>query len=209
MLGQATHQAFIAAGVSVVWVRRLKEATVNLSSGNFDAVVLDLSLPDGDGIEWLSLQRKAMVSVPVLILSARDSLHQKVKGLEDGADDYLTKPFAMEELLSRLKALIRRVAGIQKQAISHRGLMIDLAAVTVYQDGLPLNLSRTEFLLLEILMKNTGRVVTRHEMESRVLMGKESNSLDMHMSNLRRKVKNDLIRTVRGVGYILDKNTLY
>ncbi len=209
MLGQATHQAFIAAGVSVVWVRRLKEATVNLSSGNFDAVVLDLSLPDGDGIEWLSLQRKAMVSVPVLILSARDSLHQKVRGLEDGADDYLTKPFAMEELLSRLKALVRRAAGIQKQAISHRGLVIDLAAITVYQDGLPLNLSRTEFLLLEVLMKNTGRVVTRHEMESRVLMGKESNSLDMHMSNLRRKVKNDLIRTVRGVGYILDKNTLY
>lgn len=209
-LGQGTLLALRSKSIEAVWVRRLAEAskTIDFARSLFDAVVLDLGLPDGDGMEWLRQQRAKELSLPILILSARDALHHRVRGLDEGADDYLVKPFALDELVSRLHALVRRARGNSKSTLSHRGLAMDPAAMTATLHGHALALSQTEYQLLLMLLRQVGRVITRTQLEGCALAGAESNSLDMHMSNLRRKIGANLIRTVRGVGYIIDDQPL-
>ncbi|MBB5206068.1 DNA-binding response OmpR family regulator [Inhella inkyongensis] len=203
-LGQGTSLALQHAGLDVSWVRNLSKAQAQMDAQTFAAIVLDLGLPDGDGLLWLHKLRSLGRTLPVLILSARDSLPDRLRGLDGGADDYLVKPFALDELLSRLRALLRRSGVFRADALACRGLTMDAEARQAELDGKPLTLSPTEFQLLHALLRRVGRVVTRAQLEALALANAEVSSLDMHMSNLRRKLGPGWLRTVRGIGYVID-----
>ena len=188
----------------------LAEADLALATGQFDAVVLDLGLPDGDGVEWLKTKRAAGIRFPVLMLTARGSTAEKVAGLNAGADDYLAKPFEMAELVARIKALLRRPGGALSLSLELGNVAFD----TVHRDATVgdkrLNLSRSELTLLEALLRRGGRVVQRRTLEEGLygfddIVGQ--NSLEAHMSRLRRKLDaagaSVQIHTLRGVGYML------
>jgi DNA-binding response OmpR family regulator len=171
-----------------------------------DIVILDLGLPDLDGIEVLKKLRATQPDLPVLLLTARDSVLDKVQGLDQGADDYLAKPFEMAELLARLRALGRRVSSVSSHVISIGPVELDIAANQVLINNQSVVLSRREFMLLRALMENAGRVQTRDQLEQKLYgWGEEvaSNALEVHIHNLRKKLGNDLIQTVRGVGYTM------
>ena len=207
-LGNGIRVALLDQGMEVVWVRRIEDASQALESGTCDLVLLDLGLPDGDGLTLLARLRRERQSTPVLILSARDTLHDRLKGLDGGADDYLVKPFVLAELLSRVRALVRRSYGFDDGTVELRGLSLHEPTRRVRVRGVPVELSRCEFELLVLLLKRVDRVVTRRFLEEQVLPGaqtNESNPLDVHMSNLRRKIGEGYIRTVRGVGYVIDQ----
>jgi len=206
-IGNGVRIALGGQDMDVVWVRRLADAAHMLQSTSCDLVLLDLGLPDGDGLALLRRLRRERNPLPVLILTARDALEDRVHGLDTGADDYLVKPFALAELLSRVRALVRRSYGLEGDAIEVRGLAMTDSTRQVRVNDRPVELSRTEYELLAALLKRAGRVVTRHLLEEQALpsqMGGESNVLDVHMSNLRRKIGDGYIRTVRGVGYVID-----
>ncbi|MDN6882969.1 response regulator [Variovorax sp. CAN2819] len=210
-LGNGVRIALANQGMDVVWVRRLEDALRTLEGGTFDMVLLDLGLPDGDGLDLLFRLRRDRHMLPVLVLSARDALNDRLRSLDDGADDYLVKPFALAELLSRVRALARRSYGFNDETIRMRGLALHEPTRGVIVDGEPVELSRCEFDLLALLLKRTGRVVTRRVMEEQVLPGGQangSNSLEVHISNLRKKIGQGYIRTVRGIGYVIDVQSL-
>lgn len=206
--GNGIRVALSDQAMKVVWVRRLTEAMGSLQSQAHDIVLLDLGLPDGDGITLLKHLRRNRETMPVLIMTARDALSDRLLGLDSGADDYLVKPFALAELLSRLRALARRSYGYEGETLEIRGLELHEPTMRVAVDGRPVDLSRSEYLLLSALMKRADRVLTRRVLEEQVLevgAGSESNTLEVHISNLRRKIGDGHIRTVRGVGYVIDK----
>jgi two-component system, OmpR family, response regulator QseB len=207
-LGNGVRIALVDQGFSVVWVRRLADAEHALQSSLTDLVLLDLGLPDGDGLTLLKRLRRELQTLPVLILTARDALDDRLAGLDCGADDYLVKPFALAELLSRIRALARRSFGFEGESLTLRGLVLVEATQRVTLDGAAVELSRSEFLLLSTLVKRADRVVTRRTLEEQVLPGglnNESNVLDVHISNLRKKIGDGYVRTVRGVGYVIDR----
>ena len=209
-LGNGVRIALIDQGFEVVWVRRMAEAEHELEVGLADVVLLDLGLPDGDGLALLKRMRRDRTTLPVLVLTARDALDDRLAGLDGGADDYLVKPFALAELLSRIRALARRSYGFDGEALELRGLVLHEATQRAKVEGQNVELSRSEFLLLATLVKRADRVVTRRTLEEQVLPGglnNESNVLDVHISNLRRKIGNGYVRTVRGVGYVIDRET--
>jgi two-component system response regulator QseB len=208
-LGNGVRIALIDQGFEVVWVRRLAEADHELEVGLADVVLLDLGLPDGDGLTLLKRMRRDRKTLPVLVLTARDALDDRLAGLDGGADDYLVKPFALAELLSRIRALARRSYGFDGEALELRGLVLHEATQRTTVDGRAVDLSRSEFLLLATLVKRADRVVTRRTLEEQVLPGglnNESNVLDVHISNVRRKIGDGYVRTVRGVGYVIDRS---
>jgi DNA-binding response OmpR family regulator len=205
-LGTSLARVLREAGLPVLWVRSCAEARKFLGSEAFDLVLLDIVLPDGSGLEVLGWLRGGQVDVPVMMLTARDSVSDRVTGLDAGADDYLPKPFAMEELLSRIRVLLRR-RGKQLSALWSVGsLSIDTARRKVAVDQQPVALSSREYGILAVLAADPGRVMTRLEIESSLSLtdGTESNTLDVHIYNLRRKIGPDRISTVRGVGYALE-----
>jgi len=205
-LGNGVRIALEDQGLHVTWVRRLQEALQALESSACDLVLLDLGLPDGDGLTLLTRLRRDKQVTPVLILTARDALEDRLAGLDSGADDYLVKPFALAELLSRVRALARRSYGLVNETLEVRGLSLHEATMRVAVGGRPVELSRSEFDLLCILVKRIDRVLTRRVLEEQVLPGglsNESNVLDVHISNLRKKIGDGYIRTVRGVGYMV------
>ena len=207
-LGNGIRVALADQGMEVVWVRRIAQAEHALAAGTCDLVLLDLGLPDGDGLSLLASLRRERSRLPVLILSARDSLGERLRGLDGGADDYLVKPFALAELLSRVRALARRSYGLENESIELRGLSLHEPTRRVHAGGAPVELSRSEYELLCFLIKRAGRVITRRMLEEQVLPGGpggESNVLDVHISNLRRKIGPGYIRTVRGIGYVIDQ----
>lgn len=207
-LGSGVRIALVDQGFSVVWVRRLDEARHELEDSLTDLVLLDLGLPDGDGLTLLKGLRCDHKTLPVLVLTARDALADRLAGLDSGADDYLVKPFALAELLSRIRALARRSFGFDGEALVLRGLVLHEATLRASVDGVAVELSRSEFLLLCTLVKRADRVVTRRVLEEQVLPGglnNESNVLDVHISNLRKKIGEGYVRTVRGVGYVIDR----
>jgi two-component system, OmpR family, response regulator QseB len=207
-LGNGVRIALVDQGFSVVWVRRLIDAEHELEVSLTDLVLLDLGLPDGDGLALLKKLRRELKTLPVLILTARDALDDRLTGLDCGADDYLVKPFALAELLSRIRALARRSFGFENEAITLRGLVLMEATQRATVDGAVVELSRSEFLLLSTLVKRADRVVTRRTLEEQALPGglnNESNVLDVHISNLRKKIGDGYVRTVRGVGYVIDR----
>lgn len=206
-LGNGVRIALTEQRLDVVWVRRLADALEQLETQASDLVLLDLALPDGDGMSLLRRLRQERQPMPVLVLTARDALEDRLRGLDGGADDYLVKPFELAELLSRVRALARRSYGFEGDTLSVRGLILHEPTRQVNVHGQPVELSRTEYELLYALMKRAGRIVTRHVLEEQVLPGPvapESHVLDVHISNLRRKIGDGFIRNVRGVGYMID-----
>lgn len=172
-----------------------------------DVVILDLGLPDVDGIDVLKRARKKHVEMPILVLTARAELDDRITGLDSGADDYLAKPFEMEELFARLRVLERRLSTTKSTEIRIDRVTLDIQLNTVTLDDKQLDLSRREFMLLKSLMKNAGRVQTRSTLENRLYnWGEEvsSNALEVHIHHLRKKLGSDFIKTVRGVGYKVD-----
>ncbi len=201
-LGEATYTTTL--------VRTCAEARDALADDTFDAIVLDLGLPDGDGLDLLREWRRAGFNEPVLILSARDAVADRVKGLNLGADDYLAKPFSFDELLARLRSLLRRQAAVKATVLEHRGVRVDLLARTVTAHGKPVELTNREFALLELFLQNAGRVLTRTMIAERVWEAShelETNLIDVYVRRLRQKLERPddapLIRTVRGTGYQL------
>jgi len=208
LLGDGLYVGLKQAEYTVDWVMDGEAANHALENEDFDLVVLDLGLPLVSGIDVLQGLRKRNDSTPVLILTAMDSIENRILGLDSGADDYLVKPFDLDELCARLRALTRRYAGRSDPILSHGSLELNPAAHTVTQDGNPIALSSREFVLLLYLMENSGRVASRTRLEE-TLYGWdgeiESNSLEVFVHHLRKKIGNDIIKTVRGVGYMIEK----
>ena len=176
------------------------------ASEAFDAVILDLGLPVLDGISVLKQWREAGLTLPVLILTARESWHEKVAGIDAGADDYLAKPFHMEELLARVRALIRRAQGLASPLLHCGALTLDTRSSRVTLNGLPVTLTSHEFRLLAYLMHRPGRVVSRTELTEHLYaqdFDRDSNTIEVFVGRLRRKLPPDTIETVRGMGYRL------
>jgi DNA-binding response OmpR family regulator len=194
----------------VTWVGSCSDAREALCRCSYDAVILDLGLPDGDGLDLLKQWRKAGFTEPVLILSARDAVQDRITGLDLGADDYLPKPFSMEELLARTRSLLRRQSAVKEAILEHRGIRLDLIGHTAHFAGQPVELTNREFALLELFMQNVGRILTRELICEKCWSSdhsNEANLLDVYMSRLRAKFDTgsdvSLFRTVRGVGYQL------
>lgn len=191
-------------GFTAEAVETCADALAALSTTQFDAVVLDLMLPDGSGFDVLRELRGRNDATPVLLLTARDSVRDRIHGLDSGADDYLGKPFDLDELAARLRALRRRSLGRAKATIDWQGLVLDPERRTVEAEGEPLNLSRREFALLLALVERPGVVHSKPELED-ILYGwqeeVESNAVEVHIHNLRAKIGRDRIETVRGLGY--------
>ncbi len=207
-LGRALQSALQDAGQEVMWVRREADARRWIASDPFDAVVLDLGLPDGNGIELLRQLRAEGQTLPIVVITARDSLEDRLNGLDRGADDYLVKPFVVTELLARLRAVVRRATGWSESGEpvwKIKDLVLDDRRMVLTRAGATVVLSKTEFALLHALMRYPDRVLTRRELESRALPHSEGAALDVHMSHLRQKIGEGYIRTVRGVGYVVDK----
>ena len=204
-------------GYAVDWCDTVAHAWAALQAEPFDAVLLDLGLPDGDGGTLLQRLRQASAApgglpapdTPVLIMTARDEVQQRIAGLDLGADDYLVKPFDVDELEARLRALLRRAAGRSHPVIRHGALEIDPAAHTVLQAGVPVELSPREFAVLLVLLESRGRVQSRQQLEARLYNWQdaiESNALEVHIHHLRRKLGSTLIHTMRGVGYFIPRD---
>jgi two-component system, OmpR family, response regulator len=174
----------------------------------YDAVVLDLGLPKLDGIAVLKRWRQAGLAVPVLVLTARGSWHDKVEGLDAGADDYLAKPFRLEELQARLRALIRRASGVASPELRCGAIILDPKSAKVIVDGQAVALTSHEFRVLSYLMHHKGEVVSRSDLVEHVYaqdFDRDSNTIEVFIGRLRRKIGSDSIRTVRGLGYQMDE----
>jgi DNA-binding response OmpR family regulator len=208
LLADGIVRALKRDGFAVNWLSDGRSAQNSLVVEAPDVLVLDLGLPDMDGLELLAWLRGKGLVMPVLILTARDSTSDKVTGLDRGADDYLAKPFDIQELSARLRALERRL-GMEKQTGIRIGpVLLDTAAHRVTVDGNEVPLSRREYMLLKALMETAGSIQTRQVLESKLYSwGEEvgSNAVEVHIHNLRKKLDTDLIQTVRGIGYTVRK----
>lgn len=195
-----------SSGYAVDVTSTLSLATAALRVEPFDLVLLDLSLPDGDGLDWLRQVRSSGSVMPVLIMTARDALPDRVAGLDEGADDYVVKPFEPEELLARMRVALRRSEGRASPLLRHGDLEVDPAAHTVLRNGEPVPLRAKEFALLLALLRGSGQVLSRQRLEQALYGFDEvldSNALEVHMHHLRRKLGDGLVKTVRGVGYFV------
>ncbi|MDS4039571.1 MAG: response regulator transcription factor [Candidatus Competibacter sp.] len=206
MIGDSLRKGLRAEGFTVDWVQDGRGAERALETAEYAMVLLDLGLPKKDGLAVLRDWRRGGLTVPVLILTARDAVPDRVKGLDSGADDYLVKPFDLAELLARMRALLRRRAGRARDLIEVGALRLDPVAHAVEYQGRSVSLSAREFALLHALVESPGAVLSREQLEDRLYgWGEEveSNAVEVHIHNLRRKLAPRLIRTVRGVGYRL------
>ena len=206
LLGDGLRAGLRQHGFQVDWVRSGDAAERELRAQPYAAAVLDLGLPRKDGMDVLAAVRAAGVTVPVLVLTARDAVRERVRGLETGADDYVVKPVDLEELAARLRALVRRSHGVAQEKLRVGDLELDPAARTLLQRGRLVPLAAREYDLLHALMLNAGRVLTREQLEQHLYSwGQEieSNAIEVHIHHLRRKIGSDAIQTVRGIGYSL------
>ena len=208
MIGRAVVNGMQDAGYAVDWVRDGAAAELALGHGAYDLALLDLGLPRKDGLEVLKSVRRSRSDVPVLVITARDSVADRVAGLDVGADDYLVKPFDLEELAARMRALLRRSAGRAASVFEHGGVRIDPATREVTRDGEPVALSSREYAVLEALMMRPGAILSRAQLEDRLYgwgESVESNAVEVYIHGLRRKLGHELIQNVRGVGYFIPK----
>ncbi|HSW23815.1 MAG TPA: winged helix-turn-helix domain-containing protein [Burkholderiaceae bacterium] len=206
LLGDGLRAGLRQLGFQVDWVRDGEAAERELHAQPYVAAVLDLGLPLKDGMDVLPSLRRAGINLPVLVLTARDALPDRIRGLDVGADDYVVKPVDLNELAARLRALVRRGHGRPQELLAVRDVVLDPAARTVTRAGVPVPLSTREFDLLHTLLLNAGRVLSREQLEQHLYSwGREvdSNAIEVHVHHLRRKLGNALIETVRGVGYML------
>lgn len=208
LLGDALRAGLAQAGFDVDWVRDGASALAAMRDGEHAAAVLDLGLPKLSGFDVLARARGAGVRMPILVLTARDALDDRVRGLDAGADDYVVKPAEIAEIAARLRALIRRAGGEPSPRLEVGDVVLDPAARSVRHRGQDVELKPREYDLLHELMLNAGRVLSRESLESRLYpWGEEvgSNAIEVHIHHLRRKLAPDVIRTVRGVGYVMPR----
>ncbi len=212
MLGHGTHTGMLQYGYQADWVKDGHSALEATKEHEYDAIVLDLGLPKLSGLKVLRQWRSDGIVTPVIILTARDSIEDRVNGLDTGADDYLVKPFDLDELCARLRAMQRRSINDNKAAsanlLTYKNIKLDIAAHTVSCDDEIISIPRREFALLQKLLENAGQVMSREQL-SQSLYGWDdeidSNALEVHIHNLRKKLNATFIRTIRGVGYMADK----
>jgi two-component system OmpR family response regulator/two-component system response regulator QseB len=208
LLGDGLQVGLRQNGFEVNWTKDGLAARLALTTESYAAVVLDLGLPRLDGLALLRGLRASGNKVPMLILTARDALEDRVKGLDSGADDYVVKPIDLPELAARLRALVRRSKGEAAPTLSVGDLELELAARTVSFRGITVDLQPREFTLLQEFMLNAGRVLSREQLQDRLYTwGEEveSNAVEVHVHHLRRKLAPEVIRTVRGVGYLMPR----
>jgi two-component system OmpR family response regulator/two-component system response regulator QseB len=209
ILGDGLKAGLAMEGYAVDWLTDGLLADEALRLNHYDLVVLDWNLPRLDGLSILKAMRKRKDMTPVLLLTARDGIAERVAGLDNGADDYVAKPFDLAELCARLRALARRQDGRNLPVLEHKGVSLDPAAHQVFYQGKAVELSQKEFEILLFLMKHIGQVSSRARLEETLYAWGsevESNAVEVHIHHLRKKLHGDLIRTIRGVGYILDEN---
>jgi two-component system, OmpR family, response regulator QseB len=206
-LGKALQAALSQSEYQPVWVRRVVDAKAMLDAEPFVIALLDIGLPDGSGLDVLAYLRHTGNNLPVMLLTARDAVDDRVRGLDAGADDYLPKPFAVPELLSRIRALTRRSAGFASALWKVGELTIEPQRQRVLMNEVVLDLSLREYTLLTELARSAGRFVTRARLEQVLFSSDaavESNALEVHIHNLRKKIGAEAIKTIRGVGYLLE-----
>jgi two-component system, OmpR family, response regulator len=210
MIAKGLHTALKQDGYAVDGVSDGRSAAEALRSSRFDVVLLDLGLPERDGLEVLRELRSRGDATPVIIVTARDDVHNRIQGLDAGADDYIVKPFDLDEVAARMRSVLRRAAGRGDPSIRHRGITLDPVSHAVERDGEPVVLSAHEFAVLEALLQRPGTVLSRAQLEDRLYgwsEGIESNAIEVYVHGLRRKLGNDAIRTLRGVGYFVPKDS--
>ena len=208
MIGESVRLGLRQDGFAVDWARDGRDAELALDTEPYDLLLLDLGLPGKSGLDLLKGLRRRGNGIPVLILTARDAVADRVRGLDAGADDYLVKPFDLEEMAARIRALLRRRAGRSQPLIVHGALTLNPVTHEAACRGKPLLLSAREFALLEALLEKPGAVLSRARLEERLYGWDEeveSNAVEVHIHNLRKKLGPEIIRTVRGVGYMVAK----
>jgi DNA-binding response OmpR family regulator len=209
MLGDGLRAGLRQQGFLVDWVRDGLAAERELASGDFAAGVLDLGLPLKDGLDVLQTLRAKRITTPVLVLTARDAVPDRIRGLDLGADDYVVKPVDLFELGARLRSLVRRSHGQMQDILRSGAVTLDPAARTVRWQGEPVALSTREFDLLHALMLSAGRVLSREQLEQQLYSWGyevESNTIEVHIHHLRKKLSSEVIQTIRGVGYTMPKD---
>ena len=208
MIGNSVQSGLKQDGYSVDWVRDGVAADLAMANGVYELLLLDLGLPHKSGLDLLTGLRKKGASLPVLVITARDSVADRVKGLDAGADDYLVKPFDLTELSARIRALMRRQAGRSSPVIEHGPLSLNPATHEVTLDGAPVSLSAREFALLHAFLEQPGVPLSRTQLEERLYGWDEeieSNVVEVYIHSLRRKLGAEWIRNVRGVGYLVPR----
>ena len=209
LLGDGLRAGLRQLGFLVDWVRDGEAAERELRAQAYEAAVLDLGLPRKDGLNVLADIRRSGILTPVLVLTARDAVPDRIRGLDVGADDYVVKPVDLHELAARLRALVRRAHGQPQECLSAQDVVLDPASRSVRQAGVPVTLSTREFDLLQAFMLGADRVLSREQLEQQLYswgQEVESNAIEVHIHNLRRKLGPALIHTVRGVGYMLQRD---
>lgn len=208
LLGDGVRVGLIQYGYTVDWIKDGLTAQQAIVTESFDLVILDIGLPRRNGIEVLKAVRAKNLSLPVIILTARETIEDRVKGLDAGADDYLVKPFDLEELCARIRAMQRRSTSRAEPILTYGDITLDPASHSVFREGELMNVSRREFALLQKLLENSGRVISREQL-TQTLYGwgddVDSNALEVHIHNIRKKFGTNFIRTIRGVGYMAEK----
>lgn len=209
MIGETVLDLLRDEGYAVDWVRDGDMADMALQTDTYDLVLLDLGLPGRDGLAVLQGLRARKNRTPVLIVTARDAITQRVQGLDAGADDYIVKPYDLHELLARIRALIRRAAGRAEPVYTHAGVSVDPATREVLVNGKPVILSAREWAILEPLLARPGTVFSRRQLEEKLYSWKDgvnSNAVEVYIHGLRKKIGAQLIQNVRGVGYMMPKS---
>lgn len=207
-LAQGLKQSLHNESYTINWVDKGRDAVNAVLTEDFDSVILDLGLPDIDGLDVLRKIKEKNKHIPVLILTARDGVENKVKGLDLGAEDYLAKPFDIAELLARLRVIERRIGTNQDNTIIINNIKLDTKAQQILMDDESVNFSRREYMIVKSLMENAGRINSKASLENKLYeWGEEvcSNTIEVHIHNIRKKLPKTFIKTVRGVGYIVSK----
>jgi two-component system response regulator QseB len=208
MIGASIRTGLRQEGYTVDWVRDGDAADLATTTNDYDAILLDLGLPGKSGLELLAQWRRQQNTLPILIITARDAVADRIAGLDTGADDYLVKPFDLNELAARLRALLRRRSGRATPVIEHGPLVLDPATHEVRLNGDEIKLSGREFALLHALLQDPGVPLSRSQLEDRLYGWDEeigSNAVEVHIHALRRKIGSELVRNVRGVGYMVPR----
>ena len=208
MIGEAVLQVLRTEHYAVDWVRDGAMADAALKSEQYDLVLLDLGLPKRDGLDVLRALRQRREAVPVLVATARDGVAERIAGLDAGADDYVLKPYDIDELLARIRALLRRSAGRGEPVFAHKGVSLNPATREALLHGQPVSLSAREWAVLEALIARPGAVLSRAQLEEKLFSWKDdvsSNAVEVYVHGIRKKLGNDFIQNVRGLGYVVPK----
>jgi two-component system response regulator QseB len=209
ILGEGLVEGLKMEGYAVDWLTNGKLADEALKLNSYELIVLDLNLPDMEGLEILKALRTRKDETPVMVLTAKDTVPDRVEGLDSGADDFVIKPFELDEVCARLRALARRNEGRSVPNIEYKGIVLDPASHQVTWNDEKVDLSQKEFEILSFLMSNIGKVISRARLEESLYSWDsdiESNTIEVHIHHLRKKLDPSIIRTVRGVGYIIDED---